>query len=60
MRSRSRLFAHLSALAVLSWLIAVPLNVADAQTPKRGGILRVAYGNEKDCTDAVLLEHLGV
>ena len=30
---------------VLTWIIALPA-FADAQTPKRGGTLRVSYGNE--------------
>src|ERR1041384_5076081 len=41
-----RLPARSSALAALltfAWLLAAP---ADAQTPKRGGTLRVSYGNE--------------
>ena len=33
------------ALMVLTWLLAPP-GLADAQTPKRGGTLRVSYGND--------------
>src|SRR4030095_10271384 len=33
------------ALMVLTWLVTLPA-LADAQTPKRGGTLRVSYGNE--------------
>ena len=43
MPSRYRQAGLLLALAALIATIAVP---ADAQTPKRGGTLRVAYGNE--------------
>ena len=43
MRSRYRQAGLLVALAALFATIAVP---ADAQAPKRGGTLRVAYGNE--------------
>src|SRR5256886_11626000 len=41
-RIASRLFVALTALA---WMAAVA-PAADAQTPKRGGTLRVSYGNE--------------
>jgi ABC-type transport system substrate-binding protein len=41
-RIASRLFVALTALA---WLAAAA-PAADAQTPKRGGTLRVSYGNE--------------
>jgi len=30
----------------LAWTIAVPPSVSEAQAPKRGGTLRVSYGNE--------------
>ena len=43
MRSRYRQAGLLLALAALIATVAVP---ADAQTPKRGGTLRVSYGNE--------------
>jgi peptide/nickel transport system substrate-binding protein len=41
---RSRRF--LVGLTALFWLTATPWDLAQAQTPKRGGTLRVAYGNE--------------
>jgi ABC-type transport system substrate-binding protein len=44
MRSRYPHFTLIVVLAVLVWILAAPL-VADAQAPKRGGTLRVAYGN---------------
>jgi peptide/nickel transport system substrate-binding protein len=44
MRPRS-LSAIAVALMVLTWLVSMPV-LADAQTPKRGGTLRVSYGNE--------------
>jgi peptide/nickel transport system substrate-binding protein len=44
MRPRS-LPAIAVALMVLTWLVSMPV-LADAQTPKRGGTLRVSYGNE--------------
>ena len=37
--------ARLAALLVVAWSVAVP-PAADAQAPKRGGTLRVSYGNE--------------
>ena len=45
MRSRRFQAVLLIALATLMASIAVP-HGADAQTPKRGGTLRVSYGNE--------------
>src|SRR4030095_4470970 len=44
MRPRFRPFA-LTLLLALTWLVATP-PPGDAQTPKRGGTLRVSYGNE--------------
>src|SRR4029453_1905408 len=44
MRPRFRPFA-LTLLIALTWLVATP-PPGDAQTPKRGGTLRVSYGNE--------------
>jgi ABC-type transport system substrate-binding protein len=44
MRSRYPHFTLIVVFAVLVWILAAPL-VADAQAPKRGGTLRVAYGN---------------
>jgi peptide/nickel transport system substrate-binding protein len=44
MRPRFRPFA-LTLLIALAWLVATP-PPGDAQTPKRGGTLRVSYGNE--------------
>ena len=32
-------------LMLLTWVVSMPA-LADAQTPKRGGTLRVSYGNE--------------
>ena len=46
MRSRHLLQALAFELFALAGLVAVLPIVAEAQTPKRGGILRVAYGNE--------------
>src|SRR2546425_10529607 len=36
----------LLGMTSLAWMIAVPPLSSEAQTPKRGGILRVSYGNE--------------
>ena len=44
MRPRSRPLCAV-ALIVLAWLVALPA-LADAQSPKRGGTLRVSYGND--------------
>ena len=44
MRPRSLSIRPL-VLLVLAWIVALPAP-ADAQTPKRGGTLRVSYGNE--------------
>ena len=44
MRPRFRSLG-LAALAVLAWSLTAP-PPSDAQTPKRGGTLRVSYGNE--------------
>jgi peptide/nickel transport system substrate-binding protein len=46
MRARCRLPRRGSALIVLAGLLAVLPIAADGQTPKRGGTLRVAYGND--------------
>jgi len=46
MSTRRRLPRLGSALIVLACLFAVLPMAADGQVPKRGGILRVAYGNE--------------
>ena len=43
MRSRSLLGLLLGSTVLLGAIVAPP---AEAQTPKRGGTLRVAYGNE--------------
>ena len=40
-------------LLVLTWIVALPA-FADAQTPKRGGTLRVSYGNEIAHLDGLL------
>src|SRR6266513_2927763 len=45
MRSRREWFRLLPSLLALGSIVVVPF-VADAQTPKRGGTLRVSYGNE--------------
>ena len=45
MTSRRLLPGLLLVVTALAWLVAVPLR-AEAQTPKRGGTLRVSYGNE--------------
>ena len=39
------LWIRLLVPLVLAWIIALPA-AADAQAPKRGGTLRVSYGNE--------------
>ena len=46
MRTRRRLPCLASTLIVLACLFVVLPMAADGQAPKRGGILRVAYGNE--------------
>jgi len=46
MRSRRPLLGLLFGLTALAWMIAVFPPLADAQAPKRGGTLRVSYGNE--------------
>jgi peptide/nickel transport system substrate-binding protein len=45
MRSRRLVRGLLVGSSLLAWTVLVPLN-ADAQSPKRGGTLRVSYGNE--------------
>jgi len=45
MTSRRLLPGLLLVVTTLAWLVAVPL-LAEAQAPKRGGTLRVSYGNE--------------
>jgi len=45
MTSRRLLPGLLLVVTALAWLVAVPL-LAEAQAPKRGGTLRVSYGNE--------------
>jgi len=46
MRSRRPLLGLLFGLTALAWMIAVFPPLAEAQAPKRGGTLRVSYGNE--------------
>ena len=46
MRSRRLLPGLLLGLASFAWTITAPSSSADAQSPKRGGTLRVSYGNE--------------
>src|SRR5262249_56974226 len=36
----------LLGITALAWLIAVPPRLTEAQAPKRGGTLRISYGNE--------------
>ena len=45
MHPRLRL-RFLVGLGALGWAIVAPAVMAEAQTPKRGGVLRVSYGNE--------------
>ena len=45
MTSRRLLPGLLLVAIALAWLVAVPI-LAEAQAPKRGGTLRVSYGNE--------------
>jgi peptide/nickel transport system substrate-binding protein len=45
MTTRRLLPGLLLVVTSLAWLVAVPL-LAEAQAPKRGGTLRVSYGNE--------------
>src|SRR5215813_12592343 len=37
---------RLAAFTILAWLVVAWTSTAEAQAPKRGGTLRVAYGNE--------------
>src|SRR5437899_10759379 len=46
MHSRRRLPGRGSALIALAGMLAVLPIAGEAQAPKRGGTLRVAYGNE--------------
>ena len=46
MRPRRPLLGLLFGLTALAWMIAVFPPLAEAQAPKRGGTLRVSYGNE--------------
>ncbi len=46
MRSRRLLPVLLLGLGSLAWMVAVPTPPSEAQSPKRGGMLRVSYGNE--------------
>ncbi len=46
MRPRHRVLDRVIALAAFSWVAVAPVAMADAQAPKRGGTLRVSYGNE--------------
>ena len=46
MRSRRLLPGLLLGLTSLAWMITAPPPFSEAQAPKRGGTLRVAYGNE--------------
>src|SRR5437899_11686914 len=51
MRSRHPLLGLLLGLASFAWTITVLPPPADAQSPKRGGTLRVSYGNEISALD---------
>src|SRR5947209_1126002 len=51
MHPRHGLLRLVLALATLGWAIVAPAVVAEAQTPKRGGTLRVSYGNEISALD---------
>jgi len=46
MRARHRPLALLVGLVAIGWAIVAPAVIAEAQTPRRGGALRVSYGNE--------------
>src|SRR2546428_7862192 len=46
MHSRRLLPVLLLGLTSLAWMVAVPPPSSEAQAPKRGGTLRVSYGNE--------------
>ena len=46
MRSRRLLPVLLLGLMSLTWMIAVPTLSSEAQAAKRGGTLKVSYGNE--------------
>src|SRR5262245_21465597 len=43
---RSRYLSGFLLILALAWLIVPSAPLAEAQAPKRGGTLRVAYGNE--------------
>jgi len=51
MHPRHGLLRLVLALATVGWAIVAPAVVAEAQTPKRGGTLRVSYGNEISALD---------
>src|SRR5438445_773181 len=51
MHPRHGLLRPVLAFATLGWAIVAPAVVAEAQTPKRGGTLRVSYGNEISALD---------
>src|SRR5712671_1332707 len=46
MTSRRLLPGLLLGLTAVALIVAAPAPVSEAQTPKRGGLLRVSYGNE--------------
>src|SRR5262245_46296616 len=46
MQPRTHLLHRVLGLVLLVWPIVAPPTIADAQAPKRGGTLRVSYGNE--------------
>jgi len=45
MHSRRLLPVLLLGLTSLAWMIVLPPPSSEAQAPKRGGTLRVSYGN---------------
>lgn len=46
MRPRHPVLGPIVGLAAFGWAIVAPVAITEAQAPKRGGTLRVSYGNE--------------
>ena len=46
MRPRHRVLGPIIGLVAFGWAIVAPVAITEAQAPKRGGTLRVSYGNE--------------
>ena len=46
MRPRHLVLSPIVGLVAFGWAIVAPVAITDAQAPKRGGTLRVSYGNE--------------